>query len=172
MTDRPAAAPRPDPVAPADDDARSLARDLLARARHAALAVSEAATGTPFVSRIALGLAPSGVPLTLVSGLAVHTPALRADPRCAFLVGEPGARGDPLTHPRLTVRARARFIARDSAEHAALRDHWLTGHPKSRLYIDFPDFSLVLLEQVSAVLNGGFARAYALTPADLLPPLP
>ena len=61
--------PRPDPVQPADDDARALARDLLTNARHAALAYTDPATGTPGISRIAFGLAPDGCPLTLVSSL-------------------------------------------------------------------------------------------------------
>ena len=85
------------------------------------------------------------------------------------MLGEVGDKGDPLTHPRLMIRVRASFIARDDAEHAAIRAHWLTEHPKSKLYVDFPDFAFVRLCPVSALLNGGFARAFRLTPQDLLP---
>ncbi|MFN3938335.1 MAG: HugZ family protein [Gemmobacter sp.] len=162
-------APRPDPVAPADDEARALARRLLADARHAALAVLEPGSGAPFVSRIAFGLGPGGRPATLISALALHTAALRADPRCCLLVGEPGARGDPLTHPRLSLRATAGFLAADDPGRPALRDRWLADHPKARLYADFADFAFVVFTPVSAALNGGFARAYALTAADLAP---
>lgn len=165
MTETP---PRPaDVLQPTDDEARALARGLLAGARFAALAVI--LDGAPFVSRVALGLTPEGRPLTLVSGLAGHTRALAADPRAGLLVGEPGAKGDPLTHPRLSLTAGARFVARPSAEHDRLRDHWLAGHPKSTLYVDLPDFRFVVFEPTGASLNGGFARAYRLTAADLIP---
>ncbi|NUB45128.1 pyridoxamine 5'-phosphate oxidase family protein [Fertoebacter nigrum] len=157
----------PDPVAPADDAARTMAQGLLATARHGALAVTDPETGTPGISRIALGLTPVGTPLTLISALAPHHAALAANPVAALMVGEPGPKGDPLTHPRLMIRVTARFIARDSTEHAVLRDHWLTTHPKSALYIDFADFALVRLEPLSALLNGGFGRAHRLTAEDL-----
>lgn len=160
-------ATRPDPVAAADADARALARRLLAEATHAALAVTDPLDGTPSISRIAFGLDQEGVPVTLVSALAPHFAALKAAPACAVLVGEAGDKGDPLTHPRLMVKARANFIAADDPARAALRDHWLQGHPKAKLYVDFADFAFVRLHPVSALLNGGFARAFRLGPEDL-----
>lgn len=159
---------RSDPINPTDDEARALARRLLAGARHAALAVIEPETGTPFVSRIALATDPEGAPLTLVSDLAVHARAMRANPAVSLLVGEPGARGDPLVHPRLTLRAVARFVARGDAKHADLRAHYLAQNPKAKLYADFADFHFVSFAPLSAALNGGFGRAYALSAADLM----
>lgn len=159
-------ATRSDPVQPADDEARTLARGLMA-ALHATLAWADPDTGHPSISRIAFGLGPDGMPTTLISGLAPHLAALKADPRCSLLLGEVGAKGDPLTHPRLMIRARASFVAADDPGRSALRDHWLKGHPKAALYIDFPDFAFVRLTPESAVLNGGFARAYRMTPDDL-----
>lgn len=159
-------ATKPDPVQPADDAALSQARALMTL-RHAALAWSDAETGHPSVSRIAFGLCPKGGPLTLISALAPHSAGLRADPRCSVMLGEVGDRGDPLTHPRLMIRARAAFVAVDDPARPALRDHWLKGHPKAALYIDFADFAFVRLVPESALLNGGFARAYRLSAADL-----
>lgn len=159
--------PLPDPVAPADDEARALARRLLDEARHAALAVIDPATGAPGISRVALTQDTDGAILTLISALAPHTAALRADPRCAVLVGEPGPKGDPLTHPRLMIRAEAAFLDRADPAYPAIRGRYLTRQPKARLYIDFADFSLVRLRPLSALLNGGFARAFRLTPQDL-----
>ncbi len=153
----------------ADDEARALARSLLARARHAALAVTDPATGTPGISLIAFGLDPERLPLTLVSALAPHREALRLHPEAAILVGEPGERGDPLTHPRLMVKVRAAPVPQTAPEHGALRAHWLATHPKAKLYVDFPDFAFVRLAPVSAVLNGGFGRAWRLAPEDLRP---
>lgn len=158
---------RRDILQPTDDEARALARRLIEAARFAALAVT--LDGAPFVSRVALGVAPDGVPVTLVSGLALHTRALRADPRACLLIGEPGEKGDPLTHPRLSLMAEARFVDRPSAEHDALRDHWLAGHPKSTLYVDLSDFRFVRFEATGASLNGGFGRAFGLTAGDLTP---
>lgn len=160
----------PDRTLPPDEAARGLARSLLAGARHAALAVTDAATGTPGISRIAFGLDDAGCPVTLVSALADHHAALLAYPDCAFMVGEPGPRGDPLTHPRLMVRARAAFVAPEAPDRPGLRARWLADHPKAALYVDFADFAFVRLVPVAALLNAGFARAFRLTPADLSSP--
>lgn len=168
MSTPPAA--RPDPFQPVDAEARALARSLLAGAAFAALAVLDPDDRLPFVSRIGLGLDDRGLPLALISGLALHTRALRAEPACALLLGEPGEKGDPLTWPRLTLRARAEFLPReDGAGHAGLRAAWLARNPKAKVYIDLPDFSFVCFHPVSGALNGGFARAFRLTAADLAP---
>ena len=160
--------PRPEtsPIRPTDDEARALARGLLDTARFGALGTLDPATGGPMVTRVAVGTDAEGCAVTLVSDLSAHTRALRADPRCSLLVGEPGARGDPLTHPRLTLSCRARFVARDAPDHAALRARWLGEHPKSTLYVDFADFSFVVLDTEGAHLNGGFGRAFVLGAAD------
>ena len=79
-------------------------------------------------------------------------------------MGEPGPKGDPLTHPRLTLQARA-----TRADKAALRPSWLAAHPKTTLYYDFTDFLLLRLDPQGAHLNGGFGRAFRLTPEDLFP---
>jgi len=157
------------PIRPTDDEARALARGLLAAARFGALGVIDPATGAPSVSRIAVGTTPQGAPMSLVSTLSGHTRALRANPACSLLVGEPGPKGDPLTHPRLSLHATARFVGREAPEHAGLRAHYLESHPKAALYIDFADFCFVVFDLRGASLNGGFGKAYELTPADHLP---
>ena len=155
------------PVRPTDDEARGLARALLTEARHGALAVLDPETGRPGVTRIAVALDLEGTPLTLVSDLSSHTRALRADPRASLLLGEPGDRGDPLTYPRITLAVEGAFVTRDSPDHAVLRDHWVARRPKSKLYVDFTDFSFVRLRPASAALNGGFGKAFELTADDL-----
>jgi hypothetical protein len=157
---------RPDPVAAADAEARALALSLM-QTHHAALAYSDAQTQTPGISRIAFGLDPDGVPMALVSGLAPHSAALRANPACALMLGEPGEKGDPMTHPRLMIRAVAAFVAPDDPQRSVLRAHWLKGHPKATLYIDLPDFAFVRLVPQSALLNGGFGKAFRFTAEDL-----
>ena len=158
---------RPDPVQQADAEARTLARQLMDGATHAALAVTDPLDGSPSISRIAFGRAPDEGFLTLVSALAPHHGALKTNPACALLVGEVGEKGDPLTHPRLMIKARAEFVAPDDPARATLRTHWLTHQPKAKLYVDFADFAFVRFTPVSALLNGGFARAFRLAPEDL-----
>jgi putative heme iron utilization protein len=108
-----------------------------------------------------------GAPLSLISTLSPHTAALEAETRCALLLGEPGLKGDPLTHPRLTIHARARLIERGDAAHPALRARFLEQRPKAKLYIDFGDFRLVRFEVTDALLNGGFGKAYLFGAEDL-----
>lgn len=144
---------------PVDDEARRIARSLLASARYGALGVLQG--NTPFVTRIALNA--NGDLISLVSELSQHTSALKADPHCSLLIGEPGPKGDPLTHPRLTIQADAAFLDRDDA----LRMRWLETHPKAKLYIDFGDFGFVRFQVRRAFLNGGFGYACALSAEDL-----
>lgn len=163
MTNQP---PRPDPVQPADAEALALARSLLTLG-HAALAWEDPDTGTPGISRISFARDPEAGLLTLVSGLAPHFRALRDRPDCALMLGEVGPKGDPLTHPRLMIRARAAFVAPDDPARPGLRARWLERTPKATVYIDLPDFAFVRLTPVSALLNGGFARAFRIAPEDL-----
>lgn len=151
--------PKPDTYRETDDEARALAQSLISDARFGALGVL--LDGAPHVTRIAL--APgNGLLTTLVSDLSTHTPALRDTPLASLMVGEPG-KGDPLAHPRITFQVRAEFI--EKSESAI--DDYLQAQPKAELYIGFGDFRLVRLHPEQAWLNGGFGKAYRLTPEDL-----
>ncbi|KIC14839.1 HugZ family pyridoxamine 5'-phosphate oxidase [Leisingera sp. ANG-Vp] len=154
------------PIRPTDDGARTLARSLLAEARFAALGVL-LEDGSPLVTRVAFGLDPQGLPLSLVSELAQHTQALRQHPACSLLAGEPGAKGDPLSHPRLSLMAQAEFVPRQDPEHEVLAAHYLRSQPKAKLYLQLADFSFVRFRVTAAHLNGGFGKAFRLTSADL-----
>ncbi len=157
-----------DPIRETDAAARGIARDLMRGARTAALGVIDPGTGAPFVSRVAFRLGPGGEALTLVSDLSIHAGALRADPRASLLIGEPGSKGDPLTHPRLTLRVTARFVAPDAPDGTGIRSAWLRDHPKAALYVDFADFHFVRFEIADGHLNAGFGKAYALATNDLM----
>ncbi len=156
-----------DPIRPTDDEARALARGLIADATYGAIGVLDPESGTPMVSRIAVVPGPDGLPLALVSDLSHHTRALKANPACSMLVGEPGAKGDPLTWPRLTLLGTARFTRHGDATHRDLADHFVAKQPKAKLYIGFGDFALLQLTLTGAHLNGGFGKAFVLTPEDL-----
>lgn len=157
------------PIRPTDDASRRLARGLIEAARFGALAVLHPEAGAPYVSRVAVATDAEGTPLTLVSGLALHTRALAADPRAGLLLGEPGPKGDPLAHPRLSLSLMAEPVRPGDPERAALRERWLDRHPKAKLYVDFPDFVFLRLRILGAALNGGFGAAYELSAADLAP---
>ena len=153
--------PKRDPINETDEEARRLARRLLSEVRHGAIAVTDPESGAPHVTRVAV-LGIDGAPHILISDLSTHTKALAADPLCSVLIGEPGTKGDPLTHPRMTIVARA-----VAADKVALRDVWLAAIPKAQLYYDFTDFRMMRLAPLEVHLNGGFGKAFRLTPDDL-----
>lgn len=155
-----------DVIQPMDAAVRQEAKGLLRSARSAALATL-GPDGHPSASLVGLATDIDGTPIILISGLAAHTSNLAADPRASLLIS-PGGKGDPLAHARITLKVRARKIERESEDGARIRRRYLARQPKSALYADFPDFSFFALVIEGASLNGGFARAFAPTPADLL----
>lgn len=156
-----------DVLRPTDDEAIRLGKTLLRAARHAALAVLEPGSGWPLASRVSVATDCAGRPLILVSELSAHTGGLMEDERCALLLGEAG-KGDPLAHPRMTLKCRARKVAQGTDDHAAIAERFLARHPKAALYADFTDFSYFRLEPEEASLNGGFGKAYRLARDDLM----
>lgn len=158
-----------DVLQPLDDAARRLAHTLLRTERHGALATLDPETGAPAASRVSLATSMAGQPIFLISQLSAHFGALEADPRAGLMLGMPGA-GDPLAHARLSLQGRARKL--DGAERTEARRRFLGRHPKAALYADFTDFAFWCLEIEKASLNGGFARAYAPRPSDLLIDVP
>ncbi|NKW77824.1 pyridoxamine 5-phosphate oxidase [Rhodobacteraceae bacterium R_SAG7] len=154
------------PIRPTDDEARTLAQSLIAEADFAALATLSD-EGHPVQSRVAFALDASGGPISLVSTLAQHAQAMASRPQVSLLVGEPGEKGDPLTHPRLTLNGTAEILPNGCPAHEEMATHYLRRHPKAKLYIGFADFHFVRFQIREAFLNGGFGKAYHLTPADL-----
>ena len=155
-----------DVIQPMDDAVRGEAKGLLRGARSAALATI-GPDGYPSASLVGLATDIDGTPVILISGLAAHTGNLAADPRASLLIS-PGGKGDPLAHARLTLKVSARKIDREAPEGVRIRRRYLARQPKSALYADFPDFSFFALAIEGVSLNGGFARAYAPSPADLM----
>jgi putative heme iron utilization protein len=137
-------------------------RALIGSARYGALASLGPADGWPVATRVGLAV-HEGAPLILISALAAHTAALRADPRCSLLIGDVPDKGDPLAFARVTLKCRAVEIERSEA----LRAVYLRAQPKAELYVDLPDFAFMRLEVESASYNAGFGRAYVLTGDDL-----
>jgi putative heme iron utilization protein len=159
--------PKP-PFAPIKEnsfDGLALARKLLRAIPVGALATLAKDTLYPFATLTSVATLHDGAPLLLLSSLAHHTVNLRADSRASLLLAE-GGKGDPLTHPRLTVVGRL-------SPHVdpRTRKRFLRRHPKAELYADFADFGFWRLDPEAAHLNGGFARAADYAGADLLTPV-
>jgi putative heme iron utilization protein len=145
-----------------------LAKSLLRSIRAGTLATL-AEGGAPFATLTSVATDIDGAPLILISGLSHHTRHIMADPRVSLLLSQTG-KGDPLAHPRLTIAARARAIGRDGDEAMRIRRRFLARHPKAEMYADFGDFGFWRLEPEHLYLNGGFARAWDGTPAEILAP--
>ena len=163
-------APNKDVLRATDAESRRLAKTLIREARHGALACLDPEIGHPLASRVGLASDPSGAPIFLISRLSAHFGALEADARASILIGEPG-KGDPLAHPRITATGAAKIVA-PGEERDRLRARYLGRHPKAALYVDFADFAFWRLDIDRVSLNGGFGKAYALTPEDVLTPQP
>lgn len=157
---------RKDPIRPTDDEARGLARGLLRAARFGSLATL-GPDGHPGATLTSLATDSDGTPLILVSSLSAHTRNLMADPRASLLIA-PGGKGDPLAHPRVTLKLRATRVARDGEDAPRIRRRFLARQPKAALYADFGDFSFFSLQIEAASLNGGFGKAYELAASDIL----
>lgn len=154
--------PMKSPIRPLDQSARATFDAILSGMRHGVLSYTDPDRGTPSASRIAALHLPGRGLVTLVSELSLHTGALKTGAPCALLVGEPGAKGDPLTAPRVTLHAHPVAI-----DKSTIRDAWLARLPKSALYFDFTDFVAYGLVLEDAFLNGGFGKAYVFTAKDL-----
>jgi heme oxygenase (biliverdin-IX-beta and delta-forming) len=152
---------------PVDFDPLAVGKTLLRSIRAGTLATLDRNTGHPFGSLVNVATDADGSPFILVSRLATHTANLEVDARASILLAETG-KGDPLAHARLTVLGNMKIIDRESEDGTRLRRRFLARHPKSELYVDFPDFSFWRMTVASAHLNGGFARAADLAASDVL----
>jgi len=100
-----------------------------------------------------------------MSELARHTRNLALDARASLLLTSAGGRGDPLNRPRLTVGGPVTPHSDPTS-----RQRYLRRNPKAGLYASFADFSIRRLQIETIHFNGGFGRADALRPLDLLTP--
>ncbi len=143
-------------VSHAKFDPLNLAAQILREVRTGMLATIELESGGgPMATLVTVALDQDGVPLIFISALSAHTENLISDPRFSLLLAVQG-KGDPLAHPRLTLTGSA-YLTDDEAAKA----RFVEQNPKSRLYADFPDFTLWRLEPRMIHLNGGFARAFS-----------
>lgn len=155
-------AENPNPANGQSAAARS-ARRLLRVARKGTLAtLDHRHPGHPYASLVLIATEPDGAPVTLISGLALHTRNLDQDARASLLVEDAATTDDPLSGGRLSLRGRLR----PTASGTALR-RFLARHPSATAYSGLPDFRMFALEAEGAHYIGGFARIVDLPSAAL-----
>ncbi|HYO75117.1 MAG TPA: DUF2470 domain-containing protein [Thermoanaerobaculia bacterium] len=109
--------------------------------------------GWPFGSVMPYALTSDGVPIFLISGMAIHTQNVLADPRASLLVMQSGNASDPLGLARATLLGTVTRIDDVSDE---LRQLYLARHPNARHWIDYSDFAFFRLDVTQVYFVGGF----------------
>ena len=145
-----------------DFDPRAAARKLMREARSGALATLTVDSGDPYCSLVNVASAADGAPLLLISGLAVHTKNILADPRVSLMLDERKP-GDPLQGARVMIAGTATKTAS-----ADVRRRYLARQPEAEMFAGFGDFAFYEVKLKGAHLVAGFGRIVDLKPADLL----
>jgi len=146
-------------------------RSLITRVPVLSLATLDG--GAPAVSLVPFAAAFGPARLyVLLSELAAHTAALRADARCAWMIHEPARDDDPRGGhglARLTARATARFLTRDEARDAGAEALYRARFAVAETLFGLRDFHFCELTPAagSAAFVQGFGRAYRVTGDDL-----
>ena len=137
------------------------ARTLVHLARSGTLGtLSRRHPGHPFVSVMPYAPDERGRPLVLISGLAMHTQNLDADPRASLLVAQSGHE-DPLAMARVTLMGRAGRLP--ASERGAAREAYLARHPNAVHWVDYGDFAFWRLDLTDVYFVGGFGAMDWLT---------
>lgn len=154
------------PLREVDDEAFDIAGRLLSATKYGSLGVIDPDSQYPIVSRVAACWSDATGVFFAASDLSLHSKGLASDTRCSLMLGEPG-KGDGLAYPRVTILATTKRMPNDHPERSRFREIFLRTHPKAELYIDFADFGFYPMVSSSALLNGGFGKAYHLEKEDL-----
>lgn len=149
------------------------ARTLLERESIGALSTQSVKhPGWPFGSVMPYALTSDGAPVFLISGMAIHTQNVLADPRASLMVMQSGNERDPLGLARATLLGTVTAINDVSDE---LRQAYLDRHPNARHWISYSDFGFFRLDVTQIYFVGGFgvmgwvpAEEYAAAEADPL----
>lgn len=141
------------------------ARQLLRRARTAALGTSNLDPTGPYISLANIATDGAGYPVIFISKLAWHTRNILADPSGSVMVSEIPAEGDALTGPRVTVMGEFQPVAA-----ADIAGRYAEHHPAARFYLEFPDFSFWRLFPRKIHAVAGFGRIETMEPDEVFLP--
>lgn len=126
---------------------------MVRAALKAALATTDASSGTPYASMILLATTLEGEPITLISSLARHTRNLSQIAMASVLVDTSNAAGDATTGGRISLMGR---FTEDKSQSSRAR--FLARHPGASGYADFADFTFYRMAIESAHFIEGFGR--------------
>lgn len=119
----------------------------------------------PYASLVLVAVDHDLSPILLISDMAEHTKAIKADDRVSLLFDGTAGLEQPLTGPRVTVLGRARRTADER-----LKARFLARHPDAALYAGFKDFGFYRVAVERAHLVGGFGKIRWIDGAELVPP--
>jgi putative heme iron utilization protein len=141
------------------------ARELVRLRRHGVLCTNSVKRpGFPFGSVTPYALDDILRPLFLMSGLAVHSRNLEADPKASLFVLSEGDTDDPLQTARANLFGEITPVCEtDLAEVAAA---YLTTHPDAGQWAGFGDFRFYRLEVDDIYYVGGFGEMGWVTVSD------
>lgn len=149
------------------DDTPRTVRDLLRTLDRASLATGLPGqpAAWPYASLVLVAVDHDLSPILLLSDMAEHTKAIKADDRVSLLFDGTGGLDQPLTGPRATVLGRAQRTT-DERLHA----RFLARHPDAAVYAGFKDFGFYRIAVERAHLVGGFGKIRWIGAADFAPP--
>ena len=110
--------------------------------------------GFPFVSIAEFAADAAGAPVFLLSGLAVHTKNLAADPKASLIVFAADAEQDTLGSARVTLMGELQPVEDDTE----VRERYLARHPQAAQWVDFGDFAFYRMEVSAIYYVGGFGQ--------------
>jgi putative heme iron utilization protein len=147
-------------------DSVQTAKSLIRSGKQGALATLAQGTGDPYCSLVNVATAPDGSPVLLISGLAIHTKNVLADPRVSLMIDERRS-GDPLEGARVMIAGRAEKVT-DEIALELIRRRYLLRHPSAEQFVGFPDFSFFRIAVRDVHLVAGFGRIVTLEGAKVL----
>lgn len=149
---------------------RELVRSLDRAALASALPADGAAAGGsawPYASLVIVAVDHDLSPILLLSDLAEHTKAIKADARVSLLFDGTAGLAQPLTGPRVTLVGRA-----TPSDDQRLKARFLARHPDAAMYAGFKDFQFYRVAVERAHLVGGFGKIAWIDQAELCPEAP
>ncbi len=149
------------------DDMPRTVRGLLRALDRASLATNLPGepAAWPYASLVLVAVDHDLSPILLMSDMAEHTKAIKADDRVSLLFDGTAGLEQPLTGPRVTVLGRAQRTADER-----LKARFLARHPDAALYAGFKDFGFYRVAVERAHLVGGFGKIRWIDGAELTPP--
>jgi|SRR5215471_16979204 len=125
--------------------------------------------GAPFVSMVPFAVAKDGWFILHVSGLASHTRDMLYNPNVSLLIAESETSGKmPQALARVTVQGTAAVLDRETRDHAAARDVYLSRFPDAAPLFEFSDFRIVIVTPLLVRIIAGFGQAGSMTAAEFV----